>query len=119
MGRVLACCIMAGSAFITGIPASWSFGGAEVGTWLGKTPFQLMDYVTSNVMMPINVLAACLLMGWGVKGVFRRELFDPLREQAGEQSRIPRRVLWIEIICRVVAPVVIVAVLAAGAFPRS
>jgi NSS family neurotransmitter:Na+ symporter len=117
MNRAWACCIMAGGSFIAGIPASWSFGGAEVGAWLGKTPFQLMDYVTSNVMMPVNMLAACLLMGWGAKAAFRRELLSHLRERAGEQGRLPRWVFRMETICRIVAPVAIAAILAAGIFP--
>ena len=117
IGRVWACCIMAGGSFIAGIPASWSFGGAEVGTWLGKTPFQLMDYVTSNVMLPVNVLAACLLMGWSAKAVFRRELLGSPRERTGEQGRLPRWAFWIETICRIAAPAVIVAIFAANIFP--
>jgi len=119
IGRAWACCIMAGGSCIAGIPASWSFGGAEVGRWLDKTPFQLMDYVTSNVMLPINVLAACLLMGWGVKAAFRCELLGHLCDRAGDRTHIPRWVFWIEIICRVIAPVAIVAILAASVFPLS
>ncbi len=114
MGRVAACGLTVGAVFVAGIPAAWSFGGADVGTWLGKTPFAFMDYITSNVMLPVNVLAACVLMGWAANAVFRRELYGRIMGKAGRQGAAPRWAVWVVVICRTAAPTVIAAILAAG-----
>jgi NSS family neurotransmitter:Na+ symporter len=41
-------------------PLSW-FGIASA-----KTPFDLLDYLTSNIMMPLGGLCISLLLGWGI-----------------------------------------------------
>lgn len=107
--------LVAGASFIAGIPAAWSFGGGDVGRLFGMTPFDLMDYVTSNVMLPVNVLAACLVMGWVAPNVFRRELFLRLEENAGRfQPKEPAWALYIGFCCKFLAPAVIIAILVAS-----
>ena len=110
--RKKAACAVAFFSFIAGVPAAWSFGGADVWRLFGLTPFDMMDYVTSNIMLPVNVLAACLLMAWVVPHVFKRELYLRLAEfQGRQQARIPAWAAYIIITCRYIAPLVITAIL--------
>ena len=57
--RVLTLLIMA-----CGIPVSLSFGPWAEYTLFGKTLFDLLDYLTSNLMMPMFGLVLTLLLGW-------------------------------------------------------
>ena len=57
--RVLTLLIMA-----CGIPVSLSFGPWADYTLFGKTLFDLLDYLTSNLMMPLFGLVLTLLLGW-------------------------------------------------------
>lgn len=115
VSRKKASAVVSLASFFAGIPAAWSFGGGDVGRLFGLTPFDLMDYVTSNIMLPINVLAACLLMGWAAPHVFRRELYLRLAEFQGQLQ--PATPLWAKLItisCKYVAPLVITAILLAS-----
>ncbi|ALP41098.1 sodium-dependent transporter [Aeromonas schubertii] len=47
-----------------GIPVSLSFGPWAEYTLAGKTIFDLLDYLTSNLMMPLFGLVLTLLLGW-------------------------------------------------------
>ena len=47
-----------------GIPVSLSFGPWAQVTLFGKNIFELLDFVTSNLMMPLFGLALTLLLGW-------------------------------------------------------
>ncbi len=111
MGRKAAAALVAVTAFIVGVPAAWSFGGGKVWTFFGKTPFELMDYMTSNLMLPVNVLATCLLMGWGAHAVFRRELFQRMQARTGGRAAAPWWVAPVEWTCKIIAPLVIAAIL--------
>ncbi len=112
--RKVASCGIALASFLAGIPATWSFGGADLGTVFGKTPFEIMDYVTSNIMLPVNVLAACLLMGWAANKVFRTELYQRLHTTNGKAGLAPRWALVVDWSCKVVAPITITAILIAS-----
>ena len=113
--RPLACWAVALASFIAGIPASWSFGGGDVGSLFGLTPFDFMDYITLNILMPLNVLAACLLMGWGVNHRFLQELLR--RDASIGDAALPdknSRPAWLNIInfsCKYIAPIGISAIL--------
>ena len=108
--RNLACWGVAAASFVAGIPASWSFGGADMGTLFGLTPFDFMDYITLNILMPLNVLAACLLMGWFVNHRFLRELLTrhAIVEEGGA---MPAWTRYVNFCCRYIAPVCITAIL--------
>lgn len=115
MRRNRAALMVAAVSFIAGIPAAWSFGGGDVWRPFGITPFAVMDYMTSNIMLPVNVLAACALMGWVASNVFRRELFLRFTECAGRfQDKDPAWALYIGFCCKFLAPAVIIAILAAS-----
>ncbi len=52
---------------ILGIPAALSFGGmAESMKVFGKTPFDLMDFVASNLLMPLGGMFAAVFVGWAI-----------------------------------------------------
>ncbi len=96
--------------FIPGIPAAWSFGGADLPRIFGQSPFGFMDSITSNLMLPLNAMAACLIMGWRNLPLFLQELY--LREP--KQGVYPGWVRSVVACCRFLAPGVIVVILGAN-----
>ncbi|OZG41981.1 sodium-dependent transporter [Aeromonas sp. A35_P] len=95
--RVLTLLIMA-----SGIPVSLSFGPWAEYTLFGKTIFDLLDYLTSNLMMPLFGLVLTLLLGWRLgKSMVPADLSPALR----------MALLW----CwRLVAPLLIGGILVRG-----
>ena len=51
------------------IPASLSFGVLADFKILGKPFFDFLDYLTSNIMLPLGTLAICLIGGWYAKHI--------------------------------------------------
>ncbi|MFQ1915387.1 sodium-dependent transporter [Aeromonas veronii] len=95
--RVLTLLIMA-----SGIPVSLSFGPWSDLTLFGKTIFELLDYLTSNLMMPLFGLVLTLLLGW--------RLGDAILP-AGLSPTLRLALLW----CwRVAAPLLISGILIRG-----
>lgn len=113
--RNIACWTVAAASFVAGIPATWSFGGADLGTLFGLTAFDFMDYITLNILMPLNVLAACLLMGWFVNHRFLRELLTR-RAIVQEGGVMPTWVRYINFSCKYIAPIGITAILLSSFF---
>ena len=52
---------------IIALPATLSFGLLKDISIFNKTIFDLLDYLTANIMMPLNALVICLLAGYGLK----------------------------------------------------
>ena len=52
------------SIFLLGIPASLSFGIWNDFRLFDKTIFDLLDYLTSNIMMPFNEIMLAIFVGW-------------------------------------------------------
>lgn len=86
------------AVFITSIPASLSFGALADVKLFGKTPFDLMDYVASNIMMPAGGLLAALFVGWAIWPKIQHSL-----SSQGSANILPA----FRVICAVIAPVVI------------
>ncbi|MBR2068151.1 MAG: sodium-dependent transporter [Candidatus Gastranaerophilales bacterium] len=59
---------------IISIPASLSFGVLADFKIMDKTFFDLLDYLTSNILMPICTIAICLIVAWGAKHI-QKEAF--------------------------------------------
>ncbi|WP_421314579.1 sodium-dependent transporter [Aeromonas veronii] len=59
-----ACSAITLFVMVCGIPVSLSFGSLQHATLFGKTIFELLDFVTSNLMMPLFGLMLTLLLGW-------------------------------------------------------
>ncbi|AUY10577.1 MULTISPECIES: sodium-dependent transporter [Aeromonas] len=95
--RVLTLLIMA-----CGIPVSLSFGPWADYTLFGKTLFDMLDYLTSNLMMPLFGLVLTLLLGWKLGDSIVPADLSPLMRGA---------LLW----CwRLVAPLLIAGILVRG-----
>ncbi|MFM5568073.1 sodium-dependent transporter [Aeromonas veronii] len=62
--RRTACTAITGFVMVSGVPVSLSFGSLQHATLFGKTIFELLDFVTSNLMMPLFGLMLTLLLGW-------------------------------------------------------
>ena len=65
--RKKACAILFGIIALISIPATLSFGIMENYKILGKTTFDLLDFLTSNILLPLNTLILCLILGWYIK----------------------------------------------------
>lgn len=87
---------------IISIPATLSFGILDGIKIFDKTIFDLLDYVTSNVLLPFNTLLICLLSGWCVnslwKKIFGENLFG----------------YFFNIILKFIVPIILIFVLIAG-----
>lgn len=122
LSRKAAGLLVAGTSTLLGISACWSFGAVD---WtfglehlppiLKVTPFEVLDYLTLKVIMPLNVLATCLLMGWIASDVFRHQLF-PSGLGKGPNSSVWPRLSWLytDWATRVVAPLAIIAIVVAS-----
>ena len=74
----------------------------------GKTIFDLIDFITSNVMLPIGALMTSILVGWRLS----RAVFD---EELDETTPFARQVcMWL---LRVVCPLAITAVFVSALWP--
>jgi len=57
------------------IPASLSFGLLSDFKIFNKTFFDLLDYLTSNILMPVCTIAICLIAGWKAQHI-QKEAFS-------------------------------------------
>lgn len=89
------------SVFAFSIPAALSFGLLKDFMLFGKNPFDLMDYATSNLMLPAGGLLSALFVGWAI---WPRVTQDMKAE--GSAHILPS----FRIICAWVSPVVLGAI---------
>ncbi len=105
VNRAKATVIVALLMFTVGIGASLSFGIWKGYTLFGKNIFDLLDFASSNLLMPICAIAASLLVGWKIWPIFAKRL-------AGSETP-----LWLRLMkpfCRYIVPVVIGIILIQG-----
>lgn len=93
--------------FLLGIPSSLSFGVWSDVTIAGKTIFDLFDYMTSNIMLPLGGIAVSLFVGWSIKPAAIDEIHH------GRDKKFRLTPVWIMIL-RFVAPVTIAWILVSG-----
>lgn len=112
MSRAQAVFGAAGAIWVLGIGSVLSFNVLSdwhpldwIGPRAGMTLFDALDYITSNVMLPVGALLTCVLIGWRLP----RSLGD--EELPEEQQHIRR---WCRLLLRYVCPVAIAAVLIAA-----
>ena len=67
ISRIKACTILFCIISILAIPATLSFGILGDLKIFGKTIFDFLDFLTSNIMLPMNTLFLCLISGWYLK----------------------------------------------------
>jgi NSS family neurotransmitter:Na+ symporter len=77
LGRMPAVCLVAGAAWLLGLGSVFSFNLwsgwhplAFVPALAGKTFFDVMDYVSSNILLPIGALLTSILVGWRLNLAF-------------------------------------------------
>lgn len=84
------------------IPAALSFGVlAEDMKLFGKTPFDLMDFVASNLLMPLGGMLAAVFVGWRIWPQIKTVL---------EQEVHRNVVTWFRLMAAIVAPLLIAIV---------
>jgi NSS family neurotransmitter:Na+ symporter len=84
------------------IPAALSFGSmAEDMKIFGKTPFDLMDFVASNLLMPLGGMFAAVFVGWRIWPQIKVILADEMHKHA---------LTWYRLMAAVVAPALIAVV---------
>jgi NSS family neurotransmitter:Na+ symporter len=112
MRRTVACVVFGFLGWLIGIGSVLSFNVWKSVTPLGmfdvfagKTVFDLIDYFTANVMMPLGAILIALFVGWRMKPeVFETELHF-------SRPWLLRTWVWM---LRVVAPLAILGILISG-----
>jgi len=109
MGRKLACAVFGFLAWACGLATVLSFNAwsdvlllDNIKAFAGKTPYDLIDYFTANLMMPLGGILIALFAGWRIRP---EVLAEDLRFGSPALFRV-----WLWMI-RVVAPVAIAWVL--------
>lgn len=82
--------------------ATLSFGILNHIALFGKTIFDFLDFITANVMMPLNALILCLIAGYGLK----------IKGQMFIQNKFAA--ILFNIGLRIVIPIILVGVLIIG-----
>ena len=108
MKRPAAASLIGACTFVLGLITVLSFSRWEnvfplemFAVFEGKTPFDLIDYLVSNMLMPIGGMLYALFAGWWVS---RQTLVDELGVGDGAMFK-----LWL-LLARIVAPLAIAAV---------
>ena len=92
---------------VLGTLSALSFGVLSDVKLFGKTIFDLFDYATSNIGMPIGVLGLALVCGWIAWPMTRSQL-------TGNQHWPAWLLQGLRVVMTIIAPVVIVAVMLKG-----
>jgi neurotransmitter:Na+ symporter, NSS family len=111
-GRMRTVCVVAGSAWMLGLGSVFSFNLwsgwhplALVPVLADKTVFGVMDYVSSNIMLPMGALLTSVFVGWRLNRAF---FFDELAETP---PRFRAACIWL---LRYLCPLAILAVFIAN-----
>ena len=100
-GRRAATAAAAGLGFAVGVPSALAFGPLADATFAGMTFFGLMEYLATNLLMPIGGIGIAVFAGWAIRERIRREVLDdaepPLARVWGWILRwvAPAAVAWI------------------------
>lgn len=105
MSRPKAASIIGGAAFLIGLVTVLSFSRWEnvylldaFAVFAGKTPFDLIDYLVSNILLPLGGMAYALFAGWWVS---KKTLVTQLGVGEGAVFK-----LWL-VLVRILAPIAI------------
>ena len=112
MTRRNACVVFGFLAWLIGLATVFSFNLWKgftpldmIGALEGKTIFNLIDYFTANVLMPLGAILIAIFVGWRMR-----------REDLSEELPVMGRGLfqvWLLMI-RVVVPIALLAILISG-----
>lgn len=84
------------------IPATLSFGPLRDFKILDKTLFDFLDYTTSNILLPFNTLLICLITGWCIKGLWKKEIGENIFGYS------------FNILLKFIVPIILICVLISG-----
>jgi NSS family neurotransmitter:Na+ symporter len=114
LGRVAATLVAIGSCWAVGQVSVVSFGAAHdwhplahLGRFSGMNAFDLVDFASSNLLMPLATLFASVFLGWRLAGRVPEEEYVGLSERQ-------RRLLGFAL--RYVCPLGIIVILLVGLF---
>lgn len=107
MPRRLAAVVFGTLIFLLGIPSSLSMGVWSGFTIADRGFLDSMDYLTSNLMLPIGGIGVSVFVGWVVAPRVLAEV------TSDGQYRFPLAPVWL-FICRFIAPVAIAWILISG-----
>lgn len=100
--RANASLIVIAACWLTGLGTVYSFGEDAVRLAAGKTVFELIDFITADLMLPISGTLIALFTGWKLSNAISRHEFSPEHEQAWR--------IWL-ILIRYIAPAGVLLVL--------
>ncbi|MEA1961498.1 MAG: sodium-dependent transporter [Bacillota bacterium] len=113
MARVKATSLTILGIIIFAIPASMSMGAwSGIHLWMGLGFFDAMDFLTSNIMLPLGGLLLCIFVGW----VWGTEKADEEITNGGklQWSYAP---VW-NFLIKYVAPLAIAVIFVVGLMPK-
>jgi NSS family neurotransmitter:Na+ symporter len=112
MTRPRAACVASAGVWVLGIGSVLSFNAwshwyplAGIARFHTMTVFDVLDFVSSNVMLPIGALLTCALIGWRL---------PPNLVESELPEEAPRVRRWVLFLLRYVCPLGILAVLVAA-----
>ena len=79
LGRKSAAVITIAAIALLGVPASLSQSVMENVKLFGLNPFDLFDYLSSNILLPLGGILICLFVGW-VYG-YREDGAEPFQQR--------------------------------------
>ncbi len=103
IGRTVAIVLVITGCAIVGLCANLSFGAWADVKFFGKTVFDCLDYVTSNVGMPLSTFGIAIAAAWVAWPATRQELLTG-------RNMTESRLRLIRIMLGVVSPLFVVAV---------
>ena len=107
LGRKTATIGAGAAIWAFGIPSALSLGPWKDLTIAGKGFFDAMDFLASNIMLPVGGMLIALFVGWSVPG-------RAVEEAASDGAHpFPLAKVWI-FICRIAAPAAVAWVLISG-----
>jgi NSS family neurotransmitter:Na+ symporter len=109
LNRVAASLVLGAIAWVLGLGSVWSFNHWSDRQFLwGKTYFDSMDFVASNIMLPLGGLLIALFVGW--KLLDRNVLHETSTES-------PALIRWWKPVLKYISPIAVLIVLINGIFP--
>lgn len=109
MGRMLASVLLGAVSWTIGLGSVWSFNDwADKQFLWGKTYFDSMDFLATNIMLPVGGVLIALFVGWKLRDAHL------LHELTYESARLLR---WWRPILKYISPIAVLIVLINGIFP--
>ncbi len=93
--------------FLLGIPSALSFGKWSGFTIFGSTVFDIMDYLSANILLPLGGMLVAIFVGWYLtRHEVMDELFNGIRDH---ESNVRISKIWYFLV-KFVAPILILFV---------